>query len=193
MSERKEPHTFERPDFVAPEPKVGERWSEQHTQYDEGVRYVYRYGAHELTLFWNAPTVGEVQGLREADVEVGLFTHGSAAFLMYKIKNVCEWSDAAFNVHLVPEAERELPQEATGDRARLKITLVNAEDGIVMGRRLVSLDKVMTQALKHCMQEQMAAPFNRVLYDAAVTEVHSRYADSDALAQVAEVVEPCLG
>lgn len=189
----KAPHTFARPDFVAPEPKVGERWSEQHIRYDEGVRYLYRHGAHELTLFWNAPTVGEVQGLRDAEVEVGLFTHGSAAFLLYKIKNVCEWSDAAFNVHLAPEEERELPQEATGDRARLKITLVNAEDGIVMARRLVSLDKVMTQALRHCMQEQMATPFNRVLYDAAVTEVHSRYADSDALAKVAEVVEACLG
>jgi hypothetical protein len=193
MTERKEPHTFERPDFVAPDPKVGERWSADHDQYDEGVRYVYRYGAHELTLFWNAPTVGEVQGLRDADVEVGLFTHGSVAFLLYKIKNVCEWSDAAFNVHLVPEGERELPQEATGDRARLKITLVNAEDGIVQARRLVSLDKVMTQALKHAMLEQAATPFNRVLYDAAVADVHSRYADSDALVKVAEVVEACLG
>jgi len=75
----------------------------------------------------------------------------------------------------------------------LKITLVNTEDGIVQARRLVSLDKVMTQALKHCMQEQMATPFNRVLYDAAIADVHSRYADSDALVHVAEVVEPCLG
>ena len=193
MTERKDPHTFARPEAVVPEPKVGERWSEAHTQYDEGVRYIYRNGAHELTLFWNGPTVGETQGLRAADVEVGLFTHGSAAFLLYRIKDVCEWSDAAFNVHLVPEEERDLPQEATGDRARLKITLVNAEDGIIQARRLVSPDKVMTQALKHCMQEQMAAPFNRVLYDAAVTEVHSRYADSDALVKVAEVVEACLG
>lgn len=193
MTERKEPHTFARPEFVAAEPQVGERWSERHTQYDEGVRYVYCQGAHELTLFWNGPTPGEVQGLRGAAVEVGLFTHGAAAFLLYKIKDVCEWSDAAFNAHLVPAEERELPQEATGDRARLKITLVNADDGIVMARRIVSLDKVMTQALRHCMQEQMATPFNRVLYDAAIAEVHARYADSDALVKVAEVVEACLG
>lgn len=193
MSEPRHLHTFARPDFVSPDPKVGERWSPAHTQYDEGVRYVYRNGAHELTLFWPAPTLGEIQGLRDAPVEVGLFTHGPAAFLLYKIKDVCEWSDAAFNVHLVPDAERELPQELPGDRSRMKITLVNSEDGIVQARRLVSLDKVMTQALRHCMQEQMAAAFNRALYDAAVAEVHSRYADSDALVKVAEVVEPCLG
>ncbi len=189
----KEPHTFPRPDFLPPEPLVGDRWSVEHTQYDEGVRYVYRYGAHELTLFWGSPTPGEIAGLRDADVEVGLFSHGPASFLLYKVKDVCEWSDAAFNVHLVPEAERELPAEAPGDRARLKLTLVDADDGVVRARRILSLDKVMTQAVKHAMREQAASPFNRLLYDAAVHEVHARYKDSDALAAVAEVVEPALG
>ncbi|MDD5388355.1 MAG: hypothetical protein PHD37_03360 [Gallionellaceae bacterium] len=189
----KDLHTFPRPDFLPPEPTVGERWSAEHRQYDEGVRYVYRYGAHELTLFWPAPTPAEVTGLRDADVEVGLFSHGPAAFLLYKVKNVCEWSDASFNAHLVPENERELPNEAPGDRARLKITLVDSEDGIVRARRILSLDKVMTQALKHAMREQMATPFNRLIYDAAVRDVHTKYQDSDALVAVAEVVEPALG
>jgi hypothetical protein len=143
--------------------------------------------------FWNAPTPAEITGVRDAPVEVGLFQHGPAAFLLYKIQNICEWSDASFNLHLVSENEREIPEEAPGDRARMKITLVDAEDGIVRASRLVSLDKVMTQALKHAMKEQALAPFNRLIYDAAVAEVHGRYKDSDALAQVAEVVEPALG
>jgi hypothetical protein len=188
-----EPHTFARPEVLPKEPKIGERWSAEFNSYDEGVRYVYRYGAHELTLFWTAPTSAEIAGLRDADVEVGLFSHGPAAFLLYKIRNVCEWSDASFNVHLVPEGELELPDEEPGDRARLKLTLVDADDGIVRSRRILSLDKVMTQALKHVMREQSAAPFNRLIYDAAVQEVHARYQDSDALAEVAEVVEPALG
>jgi len=189
----KTPHTFVRPDFVPAESGVGERWSEAHSRYDEGVRYVYRHGAHELTLFWNAPTQAEIVGLRNAEIEAGLFEQGQAAFLLYRIKNVCEWSDAAFNVHLVPEDERELPQEPTGDRARLKITLVDAEDGVIRARRIVSLDKVLTQALKHVSQMQMAQVFNRAMYDAAVQEIHSRYADPEALVQAAEVVETCLG
>lgn len=186
-------HTFERPEYLPKEAKVGERWSAEYARFDEGVHYVYRHGAHELTLFWPAPTPAEIAGMRDADVEVGLFNHGPAAFLLYKIKNVCEWSDAAFNVHLLAEAERELPNEETGDRARLKLTLVDAENGIVRARRILSLDKVMTQALKHAMREQANAPFNRMIYDAAVQEVHARYRDSDALAEVAEVVEAALG
>ena len=172
---------------------VGEVYDPAYNRYDEGARYAYAGEGHELVLFWRGPTQAEVEGFRTQPVESGLFTHGPAAFLLYKIQNVCEWSDVAFNVHLVPEAEREVPREEPGDRARLRMVLVDAEDGVIRARRIVSLDKVMTQALKHAMAEQAATPFNRIVYDAAVQEVHARYRDSDALAAVAEVVEPALG
>jgi hypothetical protein len=71
--------------------------------------------------------------------------------------------------------------------------LVDAEDGVIRAKRIVSLDKVMTQAVKHTMADQASSGFNRIIYEAAVQEVYSRYADSDALASVAEVVEPALG
>ncbi len=173
--------------------QVGEVFDPAYNRYDEGVRYAYVNEGHELVLFWNGPTDAEVAGFRDQPVEAGLFTHGSAAFLLYKIQNVCEWSDVAFNLHLVPEAERELPREEPGDRGRLRLVLVDAEDGVIRAKRIVSLDKVMTQALKHAMAEQAAAPFNRLLYDAAVQDVHARFKDSDALAAAAEVVEPTLG
>lgn len=173
--------------------QVGEVYDPAYNRYDEGARYAYAGEGHELVLFWRGPTAAEAEGLRDQPLEVGLFTHGPAAFLLYKIANVCEWSDVAFNVHLVPEAERELPREETGDRARLRLTLVDADDGVIRAKRIVSLDKVMTQALKHAMAEQAASPFNRLIYDAAVQEVYGRYGDGDALAAVAEVVEPALG
>lgn len=186
-------HTFVRPETPSSLPKVGEPYAPGFNKFDEGTRYLYSNGAHELTLFWTAPSPAEVLGLRDQPVEVGLYTNGPAAFLLYKIKDVCEWSDVAFNVNLLAEGERELPAEAPGDRARLIITLVDAADGIVKGRRLTSLDKVMTQALRHAMHEQAAANFVKPLYDLAVQEVHGRFADTDAMAQVAEVVEPTLG
>jgi len=186
-------HEFRRPDTLPDSRMVGERWSEDQARYDEGVRYVYRHGAHELTLFWNAPADSEVKGLRDRPVEVGLYMHPPAAFLLYKIQDVCEWSDVAFNVQMVHEAEREIPNESPGDRARLKIDLVNTADGVILARRIVSLDKVMTQALKHVMREQAAAPFVREDYDDAVRMVQHRFPDSDALVRVAEYIEPTLG
>jgi hypothetical protein len=173
--------------------QVGEVFDPAYSRYDEGARYVYAGEGHELVLFWGGPTPAEVEGFRTRPVEVGLFSHGPAAFLLYKIQDVCEWSEVAFNIHLVPESERELPCEEPGDRGRLRLILVDAQDGVVRAKRIVSLDKVMTQALKHTMSEQAAASFNRLIYDAAVQEVFGRYADGDALAAVAEVVEPALG
>lgn len=186
-------HTFERPEVVPDTRHVGERFSPEHDRYDEGVRYVYRHGAHELTLFWNAPTEAEIAGFRSRPVEVGLYVQEPAAFLLYKIENVCEWSDAAFNVHLVPEAERELPAEAPGDRARLRLTLVDAENGIIRAKRIVSLDKVMTQALRHVMTGQAEAPFDRAEYEASVQAAHARFPDSDAMLRAAEFQEATLG
>jgi len=163
--------------------QIGEVYSPDHARYDEGARYAYSGGAHELVLFWGGPTPAEVDGFRVQPMDVALFTHGPAAFLLYKIKDVCEWSDVAFNIHLIPEAQRELPDEASGDRARFKMILVDAEDGVIRA----------TQAIKHTMRDQADAAFNRFIYEAAVQEVYGRYADSDALVKVAEVVEPALG
>lgn len=186
-------HTFERPDALPDTRHVGERYSPQHERYDEGARYVYRHGAHELTLFWNAPSEAEIDGFRAKPVEVGLFVQGPAAFLLYKIEQVCEWSDVAFNVHLVPADERELPAEPPGDRARFRLILVAAEDGVIRAKRIVSLDKVMTQALRHVMTEQAQGAFDRADYDAAVQATHARFPDSDAMIRVAEFQEAALG
>ncbi|MDD3528975.1 MAG: hypothetical protein PHS77_03785 [Gallionellaceae bacterium] len=189
----REIHTFVRPAIPDDSRRIGEPFSPGHNRYEEGVRYLYRNGAHELTLFWSSPSSAELAGLRDSPVTLGLYSHGPAAFLLYKIDDVCEWSDAAFNVHLVPEAERELPDEPTGERGRLIITLVDAGDGIIKGRRLVSLDKVLTQALRHVMTEQARAPFVQPLYEIAVQESHARFPDSDAMVRAAEVVEATLG
>lgn len=186
-------HTFRRPDALPETRHVGERWSPEHERYDEGARYLYRHGAHELTLFWKGPTEAEINGFRTSTVEVGLHVQGPAAFLLYKIVGVCEWSDVAFNVHLVPEAERELPDEAAGDRARFRLTLVDADNGIIRAKRIVSLDKVMTQALRMVMTEQARVAFDRDAYDAAVRAAHARFPDSDAMIRAAEFQEAALG
>lgn len=186
-------HRFLRPDIEPDSRKVGDIYSPEHRQYDEGTRYAYTKGAHDLVLFWPDPSSAEVKGFRDQPVDLGLFTHPHAAFLLYKIQDVCEWSDVAFHVQRVPEAERELPAEPSGERARLRMTLVNATDGIIVAKRLLSLDKVMTQALRHIMLEQASTAFAQTLYDLAVQETYARFPDSDALIQAAEVVEPALG
>lgn len=193
MSEVHSFHTFTRPDVETDAHPVGSVYSELHNKYDEGARYAYRQGAHDLVLFWKDPTPAEVAGVRDQPIEVGLYSNGPVGFLLYKIKDVCEWSDVAFNVHLVDAAERELPTEPTGERGRLRVTLVDADTGIIKAKRLVSLEKISTQALRHSMQEQAERPFVRTLYDIAIQETYARFADTDAMAEAAEITEPTHG
>jgi hypothetical protein len=186
-------HQFARPEAEADTRKVGDPYRAEYRGYDEGARYAYHKGAHDLALFWTNPSAAEIAGFRDRPVTVGLYVNGAAAFLLYKIDGVCEWSDVAFNVQRLPEAERELPDEPTGERGRLRLTLVDAGDGIIKAKRLVSLDKVMTQALRHAMREQAGRPFVQPLYDLAVSEAHARFPDSDAMAEAAELIEATLG
>lgn len=186
-------HQFPRPEVEGDTRKVGEVYLPEYTHYDEGARYAYSKGAHDLVLFWAAPSALEIAGFRDRPIDVGLYINGSAAFLLYKIEGICEWSDVAFNVRRVPDDEREMPDEPTGERARLRLTLVDAGDGVIKAKRLVSLDKVMTQALRHVMREQLAGAFVQPLYDLAVQETYARFPDGDAMARAAELVEATLG
>lgn len=186
-------HEFARPEVEGDARKVGEPYLADYTHYDEGARYTYYKEAHDLVLFWNRPSAVEIAGFRDRPVTVGLYVNGAAAFLLYKIEGVCEWSDVAFNVLRQPEPERELPNEPTGERGRLRLTLVDAGDGLIKAKRLVSLDKVMTQSLRHAMHEQTARPFVQPLYDLAVQETYARFPDSDAMAAAAELIEATLG
>jgi len=186
-------HEFARPEVEGDARKVGEPYLADYTRYDEGARYTYYKEAHDLVLFWNQPSAAETAGFRDRPISVGLYVYGAAAFLLYRIEDVCEWSDVAFNVQRQPEAERELPHEPTGERGRLRLTLVDAGDGLIKAKRLVSLDKVMTQALRHVMQEQATRPFVQPLYDLAIQETYARFPDSDAMAAAAEVIEATLG
>jgi hypothetical protein len=186
-------HEFARPEVEGDARKIGEPYLADYTRYEEGARYTYYKQAHDLVLFWNQPSAAEIAGFRDRPISVGLYVNGAAAFLLYKIEGVCEWSDVAFNVQRQAEAERELPDEPTGERGRIRLTLVDAGDGLIKAKRLVSLDKVMTQALRHAMREQAARPFVQPLYDLAVQETYARFPDSDAMAEAAEIVEATLG
>ncbi|MCS6785583.1 MAG: hypothetical protein NZ524_00910 [Thiobacillaceae bacterium] len=186
-------HRFARPAPLPPTAAEGEPWQAGVGRYDEGAQYRYRHGAHELTLFWSAPTPAEVRALRERPLTLALHTLGPAAFLLYRIEGVCDWSDLAFNWHRWPSAERELPAEPTGERARLRLTLVDAADGIVRAKRLLSLDRVMTQALRHVLAAQSVGAFDMQAYADAVEALHARYPEPAALAAVAEFHEAALG
>lgn len=186
-------HTFNRPAPSQDPRQVGAAWSDRHVRYDEGARFIYRDGAYELALFWPGVAAGEARGFGLQAVELALYEDAPCAFLLYRIDQVCEWSDVAFNYLRMPEIERELPAEPPGERARLLMFLVDSDTGFIRARRFAALDKVLSQALRHTLHQQSLNACDPDQYQAALARTHARFPDSDALLRAADIQEYALG
>lgn len=160
---------------------VGEIYSSKHSEYSEATQYCYHNGEHDLALFWSRPTLKEINGFLGQPVELALHVEQSVLFLLYRIADTCEWSDVAFNIHQLRAEERIVPADIPGSRAVLQMTLVNADNGIILAKRMLSIGPAMTQALRHTLQEQMQTPCSRPQYMEQVKHAYARYPDSDAM------------
>ena len=169
--------------------QVGEIYSSKHTQYSEATQYCYYNGVHDLALFWKSPSLKEISGFLSQPVEISLYVEQSVLFLLYRIVDICEWSDVAYNIHQLRAEELAIPTDVPGNRARLQMTLVNADSGIILAKRLLSISPAMTQALRHTLQEQMQSPLSRIEYEAQVQQAYARYPDSDVMLKNAWMTE----
>lgn len=161
--------------------QVGEIYSSRHSEYSEATQYCYHNGVHDLALFWSRPTLKEKNGFLNQPVELALYVEQSILFLLFRIADTCEWSDVAFNIHQLRPEEQIVPTDAPGSSAQIQMTLVNADSGIIMAKRMLTIGPAMTQALRHTLQEQIKTPCSRTEYAAQVKEIYARYADSDAM------------
>lgn len=169
--------------------RIGEIYSSKHTQYSEATQYCYYNGVHDLALFWTNPTPTEISGFLKQPVEVSQYVEGAVLFLLFRIVDICEWSDVAYNINQLRDEEQEVTADIPGNRDRLQMTLVNADGGIILAKRRLSLSPTMTQALRHALQEQAKQPFSRFEYESQVQQVYARYPDSDAMLKDAGPIE----
>jgi hypothetical protein len=172
--------------------QVGEIYSSNHSEYSESTQYCYYNGVHDLTLFWSRPTLKEKNDFLKQPVELALHVEQSILFLLYRIVDTCEWSDVAYNIHQLTDLEQAVPTDLPGSRAQLQLTLVNADSGIVLAKRILHIGPAMTQALRHTLQEQSQIPCSRFEYKEQVQQIYKRYPDSDAMLKEAWMVEPLL-
>jgi hypothetical protein len=169
--------------------QIGEVYSADHTKYSEATQYCYYDGMHDLVLFWASPSAEEVRGFNTQPVEFALYVQQPVLFLLYRIADVCEWSDVAYNIHQLRAEEQEVPRETPGDYARVQMTLVDASTGIIRAKRILRMGRAMTQAMRKTLQQQAQISFSRFDYEALVQQTYARYPDSDAMLRDALLTE----
>lgn len=167
--------------------EVGKPYIPGKNTYDEGSRYVYRQGGHELLLTMATPSRAEVEAARVGESEFALFTEGPLLVLLYRFGRPGEgipWGDAPYSWHLLPAEVRDLPSAdlEAGKRALIHVTLVDAATGLIRSLRLVSLSPELTRELHAAIRAQAAAPWPPAGgYDAALNALYARHPTTESL------------
>lgn len=169
---------------------VGSPYIIGKNEWPDGVaEYNYANDAHELRLFWSAPTDAEVAAVRQAPMHLALLVEDGIIFLVWRFEGIGDWSDCPFSIHLVPESHRRIPPIAEGEeRALLQVVLVDASTGLVCALRAVTIPPLATQLLVNAIREQAQRPFARSAYDQMLRSAYDRYPDSRVMAQAATLL-----
>ncbi|XXX79215.1 hypothetical protein WMF30_10615 [Sorangium sp. So ce134] len=174
---------------------VGQLYHPGRTRWPEAVQYQLRGGTHELVMFWPGLAVRDIAAVRRGPCEFALLVQQPVIWLLYRFDGACDWSDAPFSVHLVPEAERgpAMAVDTLGatTRALLHVVLVDAGSGVVRALRQVSLSPEFTAALHAGINEQLAAPWDERAYDAALQRGYEAWPTAEAM--LAAALARCPG
>lgn len=163
------------PGLSFPVPEIGE-----YNHFDSG---------HELRLFFGSPSRDEVEAVKRGRAAFALAVVEGVIFFFYRFAPGIPWSDATFQIHLVPEERRQIPT-AAGDNERALITcvLADAETGITRAIRAVTLSPGFTAALHGAIREQETQPWRgRAEHDAAIRRAYERYSDTESMLEAEEI------
>ena len=135
---------------------IGKPLFEERTELPEAVEYSYQSGDHTLLLSMKNLHPQEIEAVREAEAEFGLYCENGVIFLLYRFGEALPWSDSAFSWWNVAEEDRRIPalQTNPAERILLKIILVESATGIVKAIRVTTLSPVFTEKLHDAIREQ---------------------------------------
>jgi hypothetical protein len=154
--------------------EVGKSYVAGRASIEPRVQYSFRAGQHELLLALSRLTEDELTAVRDGNAEFALFVYGLVIFFLYRFQPAIAWSAASYSWHLVPAAERQLPEPpATAEtRALLSVVLVDADENIVCALRTVTFSPEFMRVLRTAITEQAAGRWDPEDYE---THLHSAY------------------
>jgi hypothetical protein len=161
---------------------IGKRLFEGRDELPEAIEYNYQAGDHTLLLSMKNLHPREIQAVREAEAEFGLFCENGIVFLLYRFGEILPWSDSAFSWWNVAEEDRQIPapQANPAERILLKIILVEAATGIVKAIRVTTLSPVFTEKLHDAIRQQAKGePFPRNEFVNRSLQIYQKFTPAD--------------
>lgn len=155
---------------------IGKPLFEGRTDLPEAIEYNYQAGDHTLLLSMKNLHPKEIEAVREAEVEFGLYCENSIVFLLYRFGETLPWSDSAFSWWNVSEEDRKIPAPPANpaERILLKIILVEAATGVVKAIRVTTFSPEFTERLHDAIRQQaMDEEFSRAEFVARSLAIYA--------------------
>ena len=157
--------------------------------WEERFEYKVFNGTHMLQMCACKLTTEAMAAFHRGQVHLGLYLQDGVIFVLFKIDGLYGWSDQAFSMRLVNEAERDVGPHAAGEYQLLNLVLVEAETGLVAGLRVVTWSSHASSVLHRALLAQMAGPFDQDRHREIVANVYAQYPRSKELASAANLRE----
>lgn len=160
--------------------QVGQPYQPGQDQLEEKLIYRLDNDGHGLVIVKTGISNQEIENIQNGAVELGIYIDGPIIFLLFKF-GTASWNDAPFSWHTVPRGIRVYPEEAE-DSATLRVTLVEAANGIVLAGRQVALTPAFADKLNEAIKVQANSSFNGLSYGKHLNVVYNQYTAEDMVA-----------
>lgn len=152
---------------------VGELYESGQNTLEEKIMYRLDSEGHRLLIAKAGINNQEIENVQKGTAALSIYIDGPAIFLLFKF-GTDSWNDAPFSWHTVPRGIRVYPEEAP-DSGILKVTLVNADNGIVQAVREIVMVPDFANKLNLSITDQANASFNGLSYAKHLNMVYNQY------------------
>lgn len=157
--------------------QVGQPYQPGQDQLEEKLIYRLDNDGHGLVIVKTGISTQEIENIQKGAVELGIYIDGPIIFFLFKF-GIASWNDAPFSWHTVPRGIRVYPEEAE-DSTTLRVTLVEAVNGIVLAERQVALTPEFADKLNAAIKVQANSSFNGLSYGKHLNVVYNQYTAED--------------
>jgi len=161
---------------------IGKPLFEARRELPEAIEYNYQSGDHTLLLSMKNLNLKEIEAVREAEAEFGLYCENGIVFMLYRFGEILPWSDSAFSWWNVAEEDRQIPAQQTNPATRilLKIILIEAATGIVKAIRVTTFSPAFTEKLHDAIRRQAKGePFSRNEFVNRSLQIYQKFTPAD--------------
>lgn len=141
--------------------EVGKVYKDGAEFLKEGIKIDLSEDGFTVIISLKDPSENEIQNVKNGKLKVGYFSYKDVLLFLFKFGDM-NWMDAPFNINLSKTLEL---QELSQDHGyACTIILINSNDAVVKGIRLIGLSNAISNRLKREINIQKEDVFIKSVY-----------------------------